>query len=91
MLVPTFTERGNAIVPLGIAALGLVLYVVFHPGVRTAVPARPMRRWSCGMASSISTPAGASRRSSSRPVPDPAGRSASDPDPARPLASRVAA
>ena len=35
VLVPTFTERGNAIVPLGIAALGLVLYVVFHPGVRT--------------------------------------------------------
>jgi UDP-GlcNAc:undecaprenyl-phosphate GlcNAc-1-phosphate transferase len=35
VLVPTFTERGNAIVPLGIAALGLVLYAVFHPGVRT--------------------------------------------------------
>lgn len=35
VLVPTFTERGNAVVPLGIAALGLVLYAVFHPGVRT--------------------------------------------------------
>ena len=35
VLVPTYTERGNALVPLGIAALGLVLYVVFHPGVRT--------------------------------------------------------
>jgi UDP-GlcNAc:undecaprenyl-phosphate/decaprenyl-phosphate GlcNAc-1-phosphate transferase len=36
VLVPTYTNQGNAIVPLGVAALGLVLYVVFHPGVRSA-------------------------------------------------------
>jgi UDP-GlcNAc:undecaprenyl-phosphate/decaprenyl-phosphate GlcNAc-1-phosphate transferase len=36
VLLPTYTNRGNAIVPLGIAALGLLLYVVFHPGVRSA-------------------------------------------------------
>jgi UDP-GlcNAc:undecaprenyl-phosphate GlcNAc-1-phosphate transferase len=41
VLVPTYTERGNAIVPLGIAGLGLVLYVVFHPGVRTRGAATP--------------------------------------------------
>lgn len=35
VLIPTYTERGNAIVPLGIAAMGLILYAVFHPGVRT--------------------------------------------------------
>jgi UDP-GlcNAc:undecaprenyl-phosphate GlcNAc-1-phosphate transferase len=36
VLLPTYTNQGNAIVPLGVAALGLVLYVVFHPGVRSA-------------------------------------------------------
>ncbi len=36
VLLPTYTNHGNAIVPLGVAALGLVLYVVFHPGVRSA-------------------------------------------------------
>jgi UDP-GlcNAc:undecaprenyl-phosphate GlcNAc-1-phosphate transferase len=36
VLFPTYTNRGNAIVPVGIAALGLVLYVYFHPGVRSA-------------------------------------------------------
>ena len=36
VLLPTYTNRGNAIVPLGIGALGLLLYVVFHPGVRSA-------------------------------------------------------
>jgi len=36
VLLPTYTNRGNALVPVGVAALGLVLYVVFHPGVRSA-------------------------------------------------------
>jgi UDP-GlcNAc:undecaprenyl-phosphate/decaprenyl-phosphate GlcNAc-1-phosphate transferase len=36
VLLPTYTNRGNAIVPLGVVALGLLLYVVFHPGVRSA-------------------------------------------------------
>jgi UDP-GlcNAc:undecaprenyl-phosphate/decaprenyl-phosphate GlcNAc-1-phosphate transferase len=36
VLLPTYTNQGNAIVPLGVAALGLVLYVVFHPGLRSA-------------------------------------------------------
>ena len=36
VLLPTYTNQGNAIVPLGVIALGLVLYVVFHPGVRSA-------------------------------------------------------
>jgi len=35
VLFPTYTNRGNAVVPLGIAALGLLLYVYFHPGVRS--------------------------------------------------------
>jgi len=34
VLVPTFTGRGNAIVPFVIAALALVLYTVLHPSVR---------------------------------------------------------
>ncbi|HEX6310129.1 MAG TPA: MraY family glycosyltransferase [Acidimicrobiia bacterium] len=36
VLFPTYTNRGNAVVPLGVAALGLLLYVYFHPGVRSA-------------------------------------------------------
>jgi UDP-GlcNAc:undecaprenyl-phosphate/decaprenyl-phosphate GlcNAc-1-phosphate transferase len=31
VLYPTISGRGNAIVPLGIAALGLLLYTVLHP------------------------------------------------------------
>jgi UDP-GlcNAc:undecaprenyl-phosphate/decaprenyl-phosphate GlcNAc-1-phosphate transferase len=36
VLIPTYTNQGNALLPVGIAALGLLLYVVFHPGVRSA-------------------------------------------------------
>ena len=31
VLYPTYTGRGDAIVPAGIAALALLLYTVFHP------------------------------------------------------------
>ena len=34
VLVPTFTNEGNAMVPFGIAALALLLFVYFHPGAR---------------------------------------------------------
>jgi UDP-GlcNAc:undecaprenyl-phosphate GlcNAc-1-phosphate transferase len=36
VLYPTYTGRGDAVVPLGIAGLGLLLYTVFHPGARQA-------------------------------------------------------
>jgi UDP-GlcNAc:undecaprenyl-phosphate GlcNAc-1-phosphate transferase len=36
VLYPTYTGRGDAVVPLGIAGLGLLLFTVFHPGVRQA-------------------------------------------------------
>ena len=37
-LFPTFTDKGNAnaIVPFAIGALALMLYILFHPGVRSA-------------------------------------------------------
>lgn len=35
VLVPTFTNEGNAMVPFGVAALALLLYVYLHPSVRT--------------------------------------------------------
>jgi len=35
VLLPTFTNRGNSLVPLGVAGMGLLLYVYFHPGVRS--------------------------------------------------------
>jgi UDP-GlcNAc:undecaprenyl-phosphate GlcNAc-1-phosphate transferase len=34
VLYPTFTDRGNAVIPFGVAALGVALYTLFHPGVR---------------------------------------------------------
>jgi len=35
VLLPTFTDRGNSLVPVAVLALGLLLYVYFHPGVRS--------------------------------------------------------
>ena len=36
VLYPTYASgRGNGLVPIGIAALGLLLYTVLHPGVRS--------------------------------------------------------
>ena len=34
VLYPTYTSEGDAIVPIGILALGLALYTVLHPQVR---------------------------------------------------------
>jgi len=39
VLYPTYTGRGDALVPIGIAGLGLALFTVFHPGARPVVPA----------------------------------------------------
>ena len=36
VLYPTYTNEGDAFVPFGVAALGLALYTLFHPGVRRA-------------------------------------------------------
>lgn len=36
VLYPVYTDKGDAMVPIGLAALGLVLYTFFHPGVRRA-------------------------------------------------------
>jgi UDP-GlcNAc:undecaprenyl-phosphate GlcNAc-1-phosphate transferase len=34
VLVPVYTDKGNSVVPIGIAAAGLVLYTYLHPGAR---------------------------------------------------------
>jgi UDP-GlcNAc:undecaprenyl-phosphate GlcNAc-1-phosphate transferase len=36
VLLPTFTDRGNTLVAPAVIALGLLLYIYFHPGVRNA-------------------------------------------------------
>ena len=36
VLYPTYTHKGDAVVPIGIAALGLALYTLLHPGLREA-------------------------------------------------------
>ena len=41
VLYPTFTNRGNVVIPFGIAALGVALYTLFHPGIRGAAGAEP--------------------------------------------------
>jgi UDP-GlcNAc:undecaprenyl-phosphate GlcNAc-1-phosphate transferase len=34
VLYPTFTNQGNAIIPVLVAGLGIALYTLFHPGIR---------------------------------------------------------
>lgn len=34
VLYPTFTKKGNALIPFGVLALGVALYTLFHPGIR---------------------------------------------------------
>jgi UDP-GlcNAc:undecaprenyl-phosphate GlcNAc-1-phosphate transferase len=34
-LIPTYTNRGNALVPLAFGGLALLLFTYFHPGIRT--------------------------------------------------------
>ncbi len=34
VLYPTFAHGGNQFIPFGVAALGLALYTLFHPGIR---------------------------------------------------------
>jgi hypothetical protein len=34
VLYPTYTGKGDAIVPLGVAGLALVLFTLFAPGTR---------------------------------------------------------
>jgi UDP-GlcNAc:undecaprenyl-phosphate GlcNAc-1-phosphate transferase len=36
VLLPTYTGRGDAVVPFGVLGLGLVLFTIFHPGARQA-------------------------------------------------------
>ena len=36
VLYPIYTGQDEAMVPFGIAALGLALFTLFHPGVRRA-------------------------------------------------------
>ena len=36
VLIPALTNRGDALVPLAVVALALLLYTVFHPGARRA-------------------------------------------------------
>ena len=40
VLVPTFTNQGNALVPFLVAGLGVLLLTFFHPGVRQPPPVR---------------------------------------------------
>jgi UDP-GlcNAc:undecaprenyl-phosphate GlcNAc-1-phosphate transferase len=38
VLYPTYTGKGDAFVPIGIAALGLALFTVLHPTLRRGGP-----------------------------------------------------
>jgi UDP-GlcNAc:undecaprenyl-phosphate/decaprenyl-phosphate GlcNAc-1-phosphate transferase len=38
VLFPTYTNRGNAVIPFLVLGLGVLLYTFFHPGVRRNDP-----------------------------------------------------
>jgi UDP-GlcNAc:undecaprenyl-phosphate GlcNAc-1-phosphate transferase len=38
VLFPTYTGEGDAAIPIAVAALGVLLYTVFHPGLRRTAP-----------------------------------------------------
>jgi UDP-GlcNAc:undecaprenyl-phosphate GlcNAc-1-phosphate transferase len=38
VLYPLFASKANAVIPFGAVLLGLVLYTLFHPGLRKGVP-----------------------------------------------------
>jgi len=48
VLLPTFTNRGNSLVPLGVAGMGLLLYVYFHPCVRSVREEAALAKESAG-------------------------------------------
>jgi UDP-GlcNAc:undecaprenyl-phosphate GlcNAc-1-phosphate transferase len=35
VLFPTYSRHGNALIPVGVSGLGVLLYTLFHPGLRT--------------------------------------------------------
>ncbi len=39
VLYPTFTQRGNGVIPFAAAGLGVALYTLFHPGLRRGAAA----------------------------------------------------
>ena len=44
VLIPLFTDRGNALIPAGLAALGILLFTLFHPAIRSKTLAKPLPR-----------------------------------------------
>ena len=78
VLLPTFTNRGNSLVPLAVAALALLLYIYFHPGSRSAGAeaiaaeergrGRPAARGRARPAPGPGRSTSASRRGSGRPA-----------------------
>jgi UDP-GlcNAc:undecaprenyl-phosphate GlcNAc-1-phosphate transferase len=47
-LLPTYTKEANALVPFAVAALALLLFAWFHPGVRSRRERRERRRHPAG-------------------------------------------
>ena len=84
VLVPAFTNQGNAVVPFLVAALGVLLYTFFHPGLREPGPVRLFDQeapW---------TPPVNGRRSNGAPAPARNGRPAPGSHEEAPRASSAA-
>jgi len=60
VLYPTYTKRGNALIPFGVAALGVLLYTVLHPDLRRANGGGGLSR--VGAVRAVSEEAATSRR-----------------------------
>jgi UDP-GlcNAc:undecaprenyl-phosphate GlcNAc-1-phosphate transferase len=98
VLVPTYTNQGNAVVPFLVLALAIVLYTLFHPGVRhprafdladdaavwpKASPAAPSSRRSTPVRAPRSVGAGAVRNGSTGSASRPSAHARRAPRPAR--------
>lgn len=70
VLYPTYSRRGDALVPFGIAALALLLYTVLHPSAREARRAE-LGAGATGTHGSAGAASGATVGESHRPVRHP--------------------
>ncbi len=56
VLFPTYTDRGNAVIPFLVLGLGVLLYTFFHPGVRASGNDAILTSETSGVEDVLSTP-----------------------------------
>jgi hypothetical protein len=89
VLYPTYTGRGNGLVPIGIAALGLALFTILRPGTRRGIGRRVDGDAEVGVGAVVSAESVDPQRSSGGAATRTGARSGT-PRPAAPTADRSA-